>query len=164
VIAIGGQQRRVSVRALGARCAKEENDIQLSVTVEDGAVHLGTTIPEDMSESDVVELREGFLEIGRELSRRVIRFERTMLAPSETDRNRDPRPRSQKVMLNAGILWACTLGVGAIGGTILGAGAADNSLGSVVTGSGIIVFGAAPLLLGALVTTIVAGAYYAGEP
>jgi hypothetical protein len=67
-------------------------------------------------------------------------------------------------MLTSGILWATTLALGAIGGTVLGAGAADNNLGTMAGGGAIVVLGAAPLMLAALATTIIAGAYYSGEP
>jgi hypothetical protein len=76
----------------------------------------------------------------------------------------DRRPKSQKVMLASAQLWAITLSTGAVGGTILGGGVAGRDLGAELTGGGVLVFITAPLFLGALTTTIVAGALYSSEP
>lgn len=90
--------------------------------------------------------------------------------PASTEHQRtnkkrvDHRTKSEKVMLASAALWGVTLGTGAVGATILGAGVAGRDFAVELTGGGSLLFITAPLFLGALTTTMAASALYSDEP
>jgi len=158
-IQIEGRSIRVAVRAFGAPCEDAPADsVPMTVDEREDTIVLEIEVPERLTGADVEHFRDGFQDIGRELTRRVRSMEASSLP------RRDPRPQSEKVMLTSAAMWAVTLATGAIGATILGAGAASGDLIVEATGGAALFFITAPLFLGAVTTSIVAGALYSAEP
>jgi hypothetical protein len=170
-VQVGDRERPIEVRAGDTWCERAGSDaIRMDVNAEPGGIVLVMIVPPGMTAREIGDLRQGLRDVRVELERRLRSRAFAQQQERVTDSNPNPpeKMRPSKKMLRASVmLWTLTGIVGTAGAIIVGVGVSARCCGGDAginaVGGSILGFGAAPTFLAAVITLILAGTMSAGE-